>query len=104
MCHLTLIQKFKVIENKFLDRQYMSFYMSVMMNEALSLNVMEILSFENFQNTPFLVIYAPFSQMKFFFKYPCSMHWPRVESMLFDNFKLQYAIVTTCKWLIFENF
>src|SRR6266496_3673236 len=81
----------------------MSFYMSVMMNEALSLKITEILSFENLQNPPFLVKYATFSQMKFFFKYSGSMYWPRVESMLFDNFMLQYAIVRTCKWLIFEN-
>ena len=52
MCHLTLLRKFKVIENNFLDGQNMSFYMSVMINEALSLKITEILSFENSQKSP----------------------------------------------------
>ena len=71
-----------------------------MMNEALSFKITEILSFENLQNPPFLVKYQP---NEIFFKYSYSMYWSRVESMLFDNFMLQYAIVTTCKWLILEN-
>src|SRR6266568_9211623 len=50
----------------FLDGQNMSFYMSVMINEALSIKITEILSFENLQKSPFLVKCTPFSQMKFF--------------------------------------
>ncbi len=67
----------------FLDRQGMSFYMSVMISEALSLKITEILSLENVQNSPIFGKMPPIQRNEIFSKYPFSMYCPRVEPMLF---------------------
>ena len=70
----------------FLDRQNMSFYMSLMINEALSLTITEILSFENLQKSPLFSKMHPIQPNEIFSKFPCDIYWPRVRSMLFWKF------------------
>ena len=54
------------LKRHFLDRQYRSFYMSVMRSEAPSSTITEILSFENEQNSPIFVERTTFSRSEIF--------------------------------------
>ena len=71
------------LKKYFLDRQDMSFYMPVMISEALSSKITEILSFENVQKFHIFGKMPPIQRNEIFSKYPCSMYCPRVEAMLF---------------------
>src|SRR6266581_3987218 len=81
----------------------MSFYESLMINEALSLTITEILSFENLQKSPLFSKMHPIQPNEIFSKFPCDIYWPRVRSMLFENFDPPYAIVMAYKWLTSEK-
>src|SRR6266496_2640697 len=89
----------------FVDRQNMSFYMSVMINQALSLKITEteILSFENLQKSPFLVSCTPFSQMKFFPNILAIYIGQEYDLCFFENFDPPHAIVMAYKWLTSEK-
>jgi len=57
--------------------------MPVMISEAPSSKITEILSFENVQKSPIFGKMPPIQRNEIFSKYPCSMYCPRVEPMLF---------------------
>src|SRR6266496_5479627 len=87
----------------FLDRQNMSFYMSVMINEALSFKITEILNFKICKNPPFLVKCTPFSQMKFFPNFLAIYIGQEYDLCFLENFDPLYAIVMAYKWLTSEK-
>src|SRR6266568_3777217 len=74
-----------------------------MINEALSLTITEILSFENLQKSPLFCKMHPIQPNEIFSTFPCDIYWPRVRSCFFKNFDPLYAIVMAYKWLTSEK-